>query len=159
MRCSRVPLYQAMCSRLGDRSWTSPRPDARLRVCDREWTACGGESLSKRRIPAPLANFYSELLGWPVGHEEPGTAILAAPTGSTYLVFQEATDYHAPVWPPVNGKQRPMMHLDFQVGDLDSAVAEAVALGASVAAAQPQENVRVLLDTAGHPFCLCRDDG
>jgi predicted enzyme related to lactoylglutathione lyase len=109
--------------------------------------------------PGALANFYSELLGWPVGHEEPGTAILAAPTGSTYLVFQEATDYHAPVWPPVNGKQRPMMHLDFQVGDLDSAVAEAVALGASVAAAQPQENVRVLLDPAGHPFCLCRDDG
>jgi hypothetical protein len=52
-----------------------------------------------------------------------------------------------------------MMHFDFQVGDLDSAVAEAVALGASLASAQPQENVRVLLDPAGHPFCLCRDDG
>jgi hypothetical protein len=51
-----------------------------------------------------------------------------------------------------------MMHFDFQVGDLDSAVAEAVALGASVAGHQPQENVRVLLDPAGHPFCLCRDD-
>ena len=43
--------------------------------------------------------------------------------------------------------------------DLDSAVAEAVALGASVAAEQPQDNVRVLFDPAGHPFCLCRDDG
>jgi hypothetical protein len=52
-----------------------------------------------------------------------------------------------------------MMHFDFQVGDLDSAVAEAVALGASVATDQPQDNVRVLLDPAGHPFCLCRDDG
>jgi Glyoxalase-like domain len=49
------------------------------------------------------------------------------------------------------------MHFDFQVGDLDSAVAEAVGLGASVAAFQPQENVRVLLDPAGHPFCLCLD--
>jgi hypothetical protein len=29
----------------------------------------------------------------------------------------------------------------------------------TVAAHQPQENVRVLLDPAGHPFCLCRDDG
>jgi len=28
-----------------------------------------------------------------------------------------------------------------------------------VAAHQPQENVRVLLDPAGHTFCLCRDDG
>jgi len=52
-----------------------------------------------------------------------------------------------------------MMHFDFQVGDLDSAVPEADALGATVAAHQPQENVRVLLDPAGHPFCLCRDDG
>jgi len=59
----------------------------------------------------------------------------------------------------VNGEQRPMMHFDFQVGDLDSAVAEAVALGATVAGHQPQDNVRVLFDPAGHPFCLCRDEG
>jgi hypothetical protein len=52
-----------------------------------------------------------------------------------------------------------MMHLDFQVGDLDGAVAEAVVLGAVVAKDQFQENVRVLFDPAGHPFCLCRDDG
>jgi predicted enzyme related to lactoylglutathione lyase len=109
--------------------------------------------------PGALARFYSGLLGWPIGHEEPGTAILAAPPGSIYIVFQQATSYQAPVWPPADGKQRPMMHFDFQVGDLDSAVAEAVALGATVAAHQPQENVRVLLDPAGHPFCLCRDDG
>ncbi len=74
-------------------------------------------------------------------------------------MFQQATGYQAPVWPPVDGQQRPMMHFDFQVGDLDSAVAEAVALGASVATYQPQDNVRVLFDLAGHPFCLCRDDG
>ncbi|MFD8527232.1 VOC family protein [Streptosporangium canum] len=45
------------------------------------------------------------------------------------------------------------------MGDLDEAVAEAVAMGASAAPVQPQENVRVLFDPAGHPFCLCRDDG
>jgi hypothetical protein len=50
-----------------------------------------------------------------------------------------------------------MMHFDFQVGDLESAVADAVALGASVAAEQPQPKVRVLLDPAGHPFCLVLD--
>ncbi|MCX4648010.1 MULTISPECIES: VOC family protein [unclassified Streptomyces] len=59
----------------------------------------------------------------------------------------------------IRGEQRPMMHFDFQVGDLDSAVAEAVALGATVAEFQPQESVRVLLDPAGHPFCLCLDVG
>ncbi len=74
------------------------------------------------------------------------------------MVFQQADDYRAPVWPPVEGEQRPMMHLDIQVGDLDSAVDEAVALGASVATHQPQENVRVLLDPSGHPFCLCLDE-
>jgi catechol 2,3-dioxygenase-like lactoylglutathione lyase family enzyme len=109
--------------------------------------------------PGGLARFYSELLGWPIGHEEPGTAILAAPGGAVFFVFQQADDYQAPVWPSVDGAQRPMMHLDFQVGDLDDAVAEAVALGAKMADFQPQPNVRVLFDPAGHPFCLCRDDG
>jgi predicted enzyme related to lactoylglutathione lyase len=109
--------------------------------------------------PDVLARFYSELLGWPIGHEEPGTAILAAPEGPIYLAFQQAAGYQPSVWPPVDGQQRPMIHFDFQVGDLDSAVADAVALGATVAAHQPQENVRVLIDPAGHPFCLCRDHG
>jgi catechol 2,3-dioxygenase-like lactoylglutathione lyase family enzyme len=108
--------------------------------------------------PGALARFYARLLGWRIGHEEPGTAILAAPAGPIYLVFQQATGYQAPAWPPVDGRQRPMMHLDFQVGDLDSAVAEAVALGATLAPEQPQEHVRVLFDPAGHPFCLCRDE-
>ena len=108
--------------------------------------------------PAALAAFYSNLLGWAIGHQEPGTTILAAPEGSSYVVFQQATDYEAPVWPPAAGQQRPMMHLDFQVGDLASAVAEAVALGATVAEYQPRDNVRVLFDPAGHPFCLCLDD-
>jgi catechol 2,3-dioxygenase-like lactoylglutathione lyase family enzyme len=107
--------------------------------------------------PGALAHFYSELLGWRVAHEEQGTAILAAPEGSVYVVFQEAADYEPPVWPPVSGRQRPMMHFDFQVDDLDSAVSEAVALGAALAEYQPQENVRVLLDPDGHPFCLCRE--
>lgn len=35
--------------------------------------------------------------------------------------------------------------------------AEAVALGATVAEFQPQANVRVMFDPAGHPFCLCLD--
>jgi catechol 2,3-dioxygenase-like lactoylglutathione lyase family enzyme len=107
--------------------------------------------------PAALAGFYSQLLGWPVVHEEPGTAVLAAPEGPIYVVFQRAADYVPPVWPPQEGQQRSMMHLDFQVGDLDVAVDDAVALGGTLAEHQPQDNVRVLLDPAGHPFCLCRE--
>lgn len=107
--------------------------------------------------PSALAGFYSQLVEWPVVHEEPGTAIISPPDGPIYIVFQESSDYQSPVWPPQSGKQRPMMHLDFQVGDLDAAVADAVALGATVCDHQPQENVRVLLDPDGHPFCLCRE--
>ena len=119
------------------------------------WWGCAIETPDS----AASARFYSELLGWSLAHQEPGTAVLAAPGGSTYLVFQETSEYERPVWPPAEGAQRPMMHLDFQVGDLNEAVEEAVALGAVVAGFQPQENVRVLLDPDGHPFCLCRDEG
>ena len=45
--------------------------------------------------PGALARFYSDLLGWPVGHEEPGTAIVAAARGVHLLVFQQADDYQA----------------------------------------------------------------
>jgi hypothetical protein len=47
-----------------------------------------------------------------------------------------------------------MMHLDFEVVDLAAAVAHALELGAEEAQFQPQDTVRVLLDPAGHPFCL-----
>jgi catechol 2,3-dioxygenase-like lactoylglutathione lyase family enzyme len=108
--------------------------------------------------PAALAGFYAGLLGWPVVHEEPGTSVVAAPQGSIYVVFQQARDYQAPVWPPADGQQRPMMHFDFQIADLDAAVTEAVSRGATLADHQPQAKVRVLLDPAGHPFCLCLDE-
>jgi hypothetical protein len=49
-----------------------------------------------------------------------------------------------------------MVHLDFEVTDLEAAVASAIASGAEIAAYQPQEDVRVMLDPDGHPFCLYR---
>ncbi len=109
--------------------------------------------------PGALAGFYSTLLDWPVVHEEEGTAVVKPPQDSVYMVFQLARDYVPPVWPAERDEQRTMMHLDIEVEDLDAAVADAVALGAQVTEFQPQDNVRVLLDPAGHPFCLCRDDG
>lgn len=109
--------------------------------------------------PGLLARFYADLLGWQVVQDEPETAIAAASPQGPFFVCQKATGYQAPTWPPAEGKQRPMIHFDFQVGDLDEAVGEAVALGATVAPAQPQENVRVLFDPAGHPFCLVFDAG
>jgi hypothetical protein len=43
--------------------------------------------------PGALAAFYSELLGWPVAHQEPGTAIVKPPQDSVFMVFQLAEDY------------------------------------------------------------------
>jgi hypothetical protein len=71
------------------------------------------------------------LLHGPVTHEEHDRAIVKPPQDSVYMVFQLAEDYSPPVWPPLLGEQRTMMHLDFEVEDLDAAVGVAVALGAS----------------------------
>jgi catechol 2,3-dioxygenase-like lactoylglutathione lyase family enzyme len=104
-----------------------------------------------------LANFYASLLGWPIAKQEGGEAAIAVPGTSSYLAFQSEPQYVPPVWPAAGGHQQMMLHLDFAVDDLPGAVADAVGLGATVAEYQPQDDVRVLLDPAGHPFCLYID--
>jgi predicted enzyme related to lactoylglutathione lyase len=50
-----------------------------------------------------------------------------------------------------------MLHFDIEVDDLEAAVAYVVAAGGTVAAHQPPDrahDLRVMLDPAGHPFCL-----
>jgi catechol 2,3-dioxygenase-like lactoylglutathione lyase family enzyme len=103
-----------------------------------------------------LAEFYSRLLGWPI-HRDRGTFVtLAAPNAGAYLAIQQSPEYVPPVWPPVDGRQQMMMHLDVEVGDRDAAAAEAIQLGARWADVQPPDDdtLWVLLDPAGHPFCL-----
>jgi catechol 2,3-dioxygenase-like lactoylglutathione lyase family enzyme len=101
-----------------------------------------------------LARFYARLLGWEVAKEEPDWAAVAPPDGVTYLGFQTSPEYVRPVWPPAEGRQQMMMHLDVEVDDLGAAVAHALDAGATLADHQPQEDVRVMIDPAGHPFCL-----
>lgn len=103
---------------------------------------------------AELAAFYARLLGWELFQEESDFVTLAPPDGVAYVAFQTSAGYVRPVWPPAEGRQQMMMHLDLEVSDLVAAVAHAVELGAEVAQHQPQEGVRVMLDPAGHPFCL-----
>jgi predicted enzyme related to lactoylglutathione lyase len=63
------------------------------------------------------------------------------------------------VWPTRKpGEQQMMLHLDIEVDDLEGETARAVAEGATLHAHQPQDDVRVLLDPAGHPFCLWRQE-
>jgi predicted enzyme related to lactoylglutathione lyase len=104
-----------------------------------------------------LARFYSELTGWPIAKSEAGGAAIQVPGTSSYLGFDDSAGFEPPVWPAAQGRQRQMMHIDIAVDDLEAAVADAVGLGAKVAEFQPQDDVRVLLDPAGHPFCLYLD--
>ena len=104
-----------------------------------------------------LARFYSGLLGWPIAQQEGGEAAIAVPGTTSYLAFQTEARYVPPVWPADGSHQQMMMHLDIAVDDVAAAVADAVELGATVAEFQPQGDVRVLLDPAGHPFCLYYD--
>jgi catechol 2,3-dioxygenase-like lactoylglutathione lyase family enzyme len=104
--------------------------------------------------PRALGAFYARLLGWDVVTNEPGWVRVRPPDGGTGLSFQEETAYEPPVWPPEPGKQQMMLHLDIGVTDLEAGVAWAVEGGARLADFQPQPHVRVMLDPAGHPFCL-----
>ncbi|MEV7197994.1 VOC family protein [Streptomyces sp. NPDC093510] len=115
-------------------------------------------TLAAATLDAPdaheLAQFYQGLLGWPMRKEEPGWVEIAPPDGSAGLSFQTEPLFTRPRWPSTRSEQQMMMHLDIEVNDLSSAVEHALALGATVADSQPQDDVRVLCDPAGHPFCL-----
>ena len=105
-----------------------------------------------------LAHFYARLLGWQVFSEnETGAAVAPSEDGGHYLGFETEKHYARPVWPTVEGEPQMSMHLDIAVDDLEEAVAYAVEVGAELASYQPQETVRVMLDPAGHPFCLYLD--
>lgn len=103
---------------------------------------------------ARLAGFYRRLLGWIIEVDEPGWVVLRPPGGGHTLNFQTEPRYVRPAWPAGPGEPQMMMHLEISVDDLSAAVAQAVALGATLAGFQPQQDVRVCLDPAGHPFCL-----
>ena len=121
--------------------------------------------------PAPrdLAAFYARLLGWPVTATDPprpgmppddGWAQLRPPPGQEgpTLNFEYEAKFTRPVWPAADGAQNATQHLDIAVGDLDETVSWALAAGAIYAEFQPQDDVRVMLDPAGHPFCLFLDE-
>ena len=101
-----------------------------------------------------MADFYGRLLGWETTFSEPNWVLMHDPAGGTGLSFQAESSYRRPTWPGQANGQDTMLHLDIKVDDLGAAVEHAVASGARVAEYQPQERVRVMLDPAGHPFCL-----
>lgn len=104
--------------------------------------------------PQGLARFYQRLLGWPIGSDDPTWVTLRPERGGAGLSFQLEIEHVPPVWPAGADEQQMQLHLDIEVDDLAAAVDVAVEAGARPAHFQPQDDVRVLLDPAGHPFCL-----
>lgn len=106
--------------------------------------------------PAELAGFYGKALGLPVVYSS-DDFILLGREGSPGLGFIRVADYRPPTWPdPSQGKQA---HFELGVDDLDAAQARMLALGAVEPPIQPHpDQRRVLLDPAGHPFCLSTQD-
>ena len=110
--------------------------------------------------PEELSDFYQQLLGWKkfrnTADGDTYIGVFDESKPGTILVFQETADYEKPVWPPRRGQQQTMVHLDFFVTreEYDGAVAHAVSCGARLADEQFSDKWTVLLDPAGHPFCI-----
>lgn len=115
-----------------------------------------------------MARFYGGLLGWEPTFTEPDWVLMHDPAGGVALSFQADGAYVEPIWPEQPGEQQKMMHLDVRVtpadgGDpsgpagqdaLDAAAGLAVAAGGRLAPHQPRDDLRIILDPAGHPLCL-----
>lgn len=104
--------------------------------------------------PHALGTFWAQLLGGVIVLQNEHIAVVRSDRGAICAVA--VAGYEAPTWP---GGERPShVHLDLAVVDLDAAEAEAARLGARRATEQPgADHWRVMLDPAGHPFCLSRN--
>ncbi|MDJ0426209.1 VOC family protein [Rhodococcus fascians] len=107
--------------------------------------------------PGELAQFYLALLGGEVLWDNDESAAVQTMSG-VRIVAQKVESYRPPVWPSAA-----IVHLDLDDGGrLSEAVAYALDCGATEALDQPDLRWRVLLDPAGHPFCITTevwDDG
>ncbi|MFD5843191.1 VOC family protein [Streptomyces chartreusis] len=105
--------------------------------------------------PEALAAFYRQATGLEV-HPKSNSDFAGLNGDYGLLIgFQRVDDYRAPCWPDQAVAQQ--LHLDFVVDDLDEAEALLLELGAAKPEYQPGgEGWRVLIDPAGHPFCLTK---
>jgi predicted enzyme related to lactoylglutathione lyase len=111
-----------------------------------------------------LADFYARLFGWEITADDGEEWFqLGDRGGGVHLNIQGEAWYEPPVWPERPGELTKMMHFEILVDDVEAAVAHAVAAGAREAAPQPTgrdlATLRVMLDPAGHPFCLFEPGG
>jgi hypothetical protein len=104
--------------------------------------------------PNVMADFYAALLGGTVTRHKSGEASVDA--AGRLIYFRASPDYKPPTWP---SPEVPMhAHFEYVVEDPHAAAQQLLPLGASLAAHQDpnDHDLLVMLDPAGHPFCLIR---
>ncbi|MFC5006725.1 VOC family protein [Dactylosporangium cerinum] len=101
-----------------------------------------------------MADFYAALLGGTVTDRTAGQAKLDTADGP--IPFRAAPGYKPSTWPSAEVPLH--QHFDYVVEDPHAAAQQLIPLGASLAAHQNTDDpdLLVMLDPAGHPFCLIR---
>jgi Glyoxalase-like domain len=102
--------------------------------------------------PAPLVEFYAAMGGGVVTNlDETGGYVAFA---GTLLAIRKVEGYQPPTWPSAEVPMQ--MHMDFNVDDLHDAEVFLRERGATTPEYQPhrQDGLVVMLDPAGHPFCI-----
>jgi catechol 2,3-dioxygenase-like lactoylglutathione lyase family enzyme len=100
---------------------------------------------------ARLARFYSGALDLEVIFEN--ETFVALKGAGVLLTIQQVADLAPVTWP--EGEVPKQIHLDLAVEDLDTSEKALLDLGATKAGTQPSpDRWRVLIDPAGHPFCV-----
>ncbi len=101
--------------------------------------------------PHPLARFYAALTGGEIAFSSADFVAVKGP--AVWITAQRVPDHRPPTWPTGGIPQQ--VHIEFAVEDLEAAQTQALAIGARLADEHPSpDRWRVLLDPAGHPFCL-----
>jgi hypothetical protein len=101
--------------------------------------------------PEALAGFWAAMLDGEVVFRT--ATSVGVRTDWVWLSTMLVPDYRAPTWP--DGDVPKQIHFNLAVSDLPAATQAAIAIGARPAVVQPApDEFQVLLDPAGHPFCL-----
>jgi Glyoxalase-like domain len=101
--------------------------------------------------PVALSEFYTAVLDLEIGFSSADLVVLTG--AGVFLTFERVDNHKPPTWPEDEVPKQ--LHLDLAVADLDAEEARIVACGAVKAETQPNpDQWRVLIDPAGHPFCI-----
>jgi len=101
--------------------------------------------------PGPLGTFWAELLGGEIIVSREDISVVRI--DGLLLTAMRVANHVPPTWPTDAVPKQ--AHVDLAVDDLADAEHRAVSLGAVRPAEQPEpESHLVLIDPAGHPFCV-----